>query len=685
VDPSRLTFSALDELRQIRADIRFCNSLDLVRRNFDRLQELRRQHVDDFDLQIAIADAQQEVIERARAIRKGEVGPADQNTTKLQTATAKPLPDASSGRGTPATKKSDDDVEAAEIPPEVPKLDRGSWRVVMALTIVFTLGLFAAFFYMIQAARRVYFSDEQQTATAKSQPAATTSSDNSPAIPAPVSDTHPPAPDQRPTLRLYTDLTGGTATIDDQPAKDLVDGELNLDALLPGSHSVRVESRSGSADFNFEVEGEQGVPRVTRILKSTNAMVVLVSVKDGIGRLNTDAAGAEVTLDEKPVGSVGLDGLLLPDLGKQDHDLQVSQAHDHQKFVLTYTAAPTLTVFVKSDPSTGVVTVSAGQDGVSVFINGLPYRRLTEHGEIRIPLKVGTYRIRVHKDGMQDPPESLVEVKKNAESSVQFHMQPASDVAMLLIKGAQPGTATYLDHQLAATVGLDGTAKLINIKPGDHAIELRHDQALPKQLTRTFSAGQTVVLTGADAMLDHYAADNKSIIPAAPGPTVVPAPEVPQLLPAAVPASAGEQVHRGGGFIPYHTPKLAGRYYFEAHAKLGGVLKRSKLQWYAGYKDSNNYFLFSLDGKHAEVKEVRDGKPIDLGKTSFNLASDQWVQIEMSVKADTVQARAKAGLDDWIEFTPVSTAGRDFTKENVGIFVPSNEEVAVANFHFTGK
>jgi hypothetical protein len=674
-----VTLSSLDELRQIRAEIRLCNSLDAVRRNFDRLQEIRRQHLDDFDLQIVIADAHQEIIERARFLRKQAETPASEAVTQpaLPTipAVAKPPEPVVQKPITPAPEK---DPEAAEIPADVPRLDKRSWQMAVGLAVLFTVGFLALAFYLIQAARRTNFPPEE----AQQQPQVA-----APAVAKPVVETPAPVAKLSPTVRLFTDLVAGTATLDDQPAKDLADGELDLDALSSGAHNVTVESRAGSAAFSFALDGDKDVPRVTQVEKSNNAMVVLVSVKDGTGRLHTDAAGAHVSLDGKPAGDVGPDGLLLLDLGNQDHDLEVIQGTDKQKFVLTYTAAPTLTVFVKSDPSTGVLTVSTGLDGVSVFINDLLYKRLTEHGGIRIPLKVGSYRIRVHSAGFVDPPESLVVVKKSAESAVQFHLQPAPalDVATLQIKGAQPGTVAYLDRLISATVGADGTANIANIKPGDHAIELHHDQAVMKQLTRTFTAGQTVVLTGSDVLLDHLAADNKSIIPAAPGPPVIPPPQVPQLQPAALPAATGEQVHKGGGFIAYHTPKLPGRYYFQAHAKLGGLLKHGKLEWYAGYQDPENYVLFSLDGKHAEVKEVRDGKPTDLGKIPFSLGSDEWVQIEMSVKADTLQVRAKASLSDWTPLTPVTTSTGDFTKQSVGLYVPPNEEVAVANFRFATK
>jgi hypothetical protein len=658
VDRSRLTLSPLDELRQIRTDIRLCNSLDEVRRNFDRLQEIRRQHLDDFELQIIIADAQQEIIERARLLRKG-----------TEPAPATPV----NPEKPPVEDVADPDFDAAEIPPDVPKLHKKSWQLAVGLAILFTAGIFAAFFYLIQTARRLNFPDEHTPASTAPPPAA------APLKPASEST----AVSVKPSLRLYTDLTGGTVTIDDQPAKDLADGELNLDSLSPGTHDVRVESRGGSAAFSFALDNDKDVPRVTQISKSNNALVVLVSVKDGAGRLSTDAAGARISLDGKPSGDVGTDGLLLSDLGKQDHDIEISQPADRQKFVLTYTPAPTLTVFVKSDPSIGVVTLSTGLDGVSVLINDVLYKRVTDHGGLRIPLKVGTYRIRARKAGFDDSAETVVEVKKNTEASVLFHLQPHSETAILQIKGAQPGTIALIDHQMAATVGADGTARVVNITPGDHLIELHHDLELPKQLTRPFIAGQTVVLSGADTVLDRLAADNKTVIPAAPSAAVIPPPQVAPLQPAAIAAAAGEQVHKGGGFIAYHTPKAAGHYYFQAHTKLGGVLKHGKLQWYAGYQDSANYVLFSLDGKHAEVREVRDGKQFDVGKTAFTLASDEWAQIELSVKADTLQARVKSGSTDWTDLAPVTAPAGDFTKQTVGIFVPSNEEVAVANFRFS--
>jgi hypothetical protein len=687
VDRSQQILSAIDELRQIRKEVRLSDSMDSVRKAFDRLREVRRHSVDDFDLQVMIADTQEEIIERGRALRD-RTAPRITDSELTALPGSVPAPGNTSLMLTGRPRKLDDD--AAEIPPDVPKLDARSWQVAMGLAAVIVVAAFALFFYLIQTARHINFEPDSGVASNGAQKTGGAQMTPVQAVTPAVSIT--------PTLRLYTDLIPGTVSIDEQPEQTLVDGEFNLDNIQAGDHTVRVSGKSGSASFSFTVADDKHAPVAGSLPVSNNAMVVLVSVENGQGRLVTDASGAEVSLDGKPAGSIGaaglangstptdgLDGLALSDLGNADHDLEVSQARDKQKFVLTYTPAPALTVFVKSDPSTGMLTVITGQDEVSVYIDDTLYRRTTDHGRLRVPLKVGTYRIRIHKDGFIDPPPAKVDVMKAEEASVLFRMQPAPDFASLQVKGAQTGTSVYVDGQLAATIGADGMAKVVNIKSGDHIIELRHDQQVPKQLTRTFTTGATIVLTGNDVMLDKLSADSKSVIPANPGGTpMLPPPVVPVLAPPPEVRNDAETVHKGGGFVPYQTPRVAGHYSFQAHTRIGGLLKHGKLQWYAGYRDKDNYVMYIVDGKHASVREMRAGKIFELGKVPFEANTDEWVQVDVTLKPDAIEARVKTPASGWREMPMVESTGEDFTKDSVGLYVPSNDEVAVANFRFSG-
>lgn len=608
--------------------------------------------MDDFDLQLVIAEVQEEIIGRGRLLSEGSGEQAQNDDSGIE-------------------------AEQAEIPPDVRRLDTKTWQKALYLSLFFAIVLFAAFFYLVQTARKLNFAQEdtthqQGTAAAPVQKAANTT---------------PPAP-VNPTVRLYTDLIPGTVAVDDGAPQDLKDGEIVLDNLQPGQHSLKVTGRSGNAAFTFDI-AEKLPPRVVGLPSASNAMAVLVSSHDGRGRLITNAEHSQVLLDGKAVGEVGVDGLALTDLGKTDHDLEVTENKDRQRFVLTYTAAPALTVYVKSDPNAGTVVVMTGQDGVDVFIDDKPYRRKTERGQVRIPLKVGKYTIRVHKAGFIDPPPESVEVKKAEEAPVQFRLQAAPQIATLDIRGALAGTMVYIDKDFAAVIGVDGNARITNVKPGDHIVELRRDQALSKRFERTFHTGDVAVLSGPDVILDKVVTDNK------PAPPPTPAPESASanasLNANAAPNSSmeipGEQVRRGNGvgFVPYHTPRVAGRYSFQAQARVGGFFKKGKLQWYAGYQDSRNYVLFTLDGKHATVREVRDGKATEVNRISFNLESDQWVQVDLTVRPKTIDARVKTPASGWSDMGAVTSPERDFTQGRVGLYIPGNDEVAVSDFRFSNR
>jgi hypothetical protein len=80
-------------------------------------------------------------------------------------------------------------------------------------------------------------------------------------------------------------------------------------------------------------------------------------------------------------------------------------------------------------------------------------------------------------------------------------MQPVPQVAILQIREATPGAEVLLDQKPLGAVGDDGTFAANSVPPGDHTIELRKDQFLPKRMQRQFVAGRTVAVLGADGVL----------------------------------------------------------------------------------------------------------------------------------------------------------------------------------------
>jgi hypothetical protein len=357
-------------------------------------------------------------------------------------------------------------------------------------------------------------------------------------------------------------------------------------------------------------------------------LVVLVSDRKGGGHLATNAEGATILLDGKTAGEAGAQGLTLESLGTAEREFEVRQGRDRQRFVWTYTPAPALTVYVKSDPNTGTLVLTTGQDGVEVYIDNALYRRRTGREALRIPLKVGSHKIRVHKTGFVDPAPLPVEVKKSEETLLEFKLEPAPEVATPLLTAPVPAPAPP-----AA------------------------DKATPENTPAP-----------------------ESTAPKTPAPDSS-TPAAPTAVEEAAP-TASAQVRQGGGFVSYGTPKTAGNYSFQALGKVGGFLKKSKLQWYAGYQDSDNYILFSLDGKHATVREVRLGKSIEWNRVPFVSESNKWIAVSLSIKPDSVSARVKGEAAAWSDLGSVSSPGRDFTQDKVGLYIPSGDELAVTNFRF---
>lgn len=664
MDRSYQTSSARDELRQIGVELKRARTVDDVRFYFDRVQNLRRTYADDFDLQLAIAEMHDQVIERGRQLR--EEGLETESDTRP----------AIKGEADPVRTDASDDSADTDGEGGVQKLDAKTWQRATYLALFFALLLFFAFFYLVQTARRLNFPQNAEVST---QPSAAAGKADTAAPGEKGAAQSAPAP-PTPTLRIYTDLIPATLSIDDKEPQELKDGEFTLDKLEPGRHSVKVVGKSGSAAVSFDVSGS-AAPRVIGQPVASNVMAVAVTTEDGKGSLITNAERPAVLLDGVSTGDADTGGVTLSDLGKGDHDLQVTENKDRQRFVLTYTPAPTLTLYIKADPNAGTVVVSAGQDEADVFINDKLYRRRTDRGQVRVPLKVGEYTIRVHKAGFIDPPPQTVQVKKAEESPLEFKLEPVPQIATLQVKGAPPGTMVYVDKDVAAVIGPDGAANISNVRPGDHVIELRRDQALPKKFERTFKTGDVVVLSGPDTALEKVVVDSKQ----------PPPPPAADTQPAGAAAQAnamqidGQQVRKGGGFVVYNVPKAPGHYSFQAQSRKGGLFKRGKVQWYAGYQDPENYFLYSLDGKRASLKEVRDGKSTELGRVPFEFENEDWVQVDMSVKPAGIVARVKTPAGAWEDLPSVAAAPRDLTQGKVGMYIPGSDELAVANFKFSNR
>ena len=306
---------------------------------------------------------------------------------------------------------------------------------------------------------------------------------------------------QAASMRLLTDLPSGTAEVDNQPAAPLQDGQLVLDQLAPGPHGVKVKGPNGdpSVSFNFEIaDGKQ--PVITAPVIAHNMLALVVASFRNQAHLVASGGPWKLAVNGQPQLDAGPTGTDLTSFQPGVNEIVLGDGKDQRTLSDNFVAAPALTAFLKTDVNAGTLIVSTGQDGVHVFVNDKQFRSPTQRGQVRIPV-LGKVTVRVAKNGFLDTPPQTVEVKKGAEVRVQFDLKPQPQLGSLGVHGAAPGTEIWIDDNRVGAAEPDGSFIFSQVPPGEHTIELRREQFLPKRLPRTFVAGREIEIEGRDVVL----------------------------------------------------------------------------------------------------------------------------------------------------------------------------------------
>ena len=552
---------------------------------------------------------------------------------------------------------------------------------------------------------------------------------------------------QAQSVRLLTDLDKGKVVVDDRPPVDLQEGQLVLDNVAPGTHTVKVTGQNADASFSFEIANAR-LPIVAGPINARNMMAMLVASFGRQARLMTSAGSWKLAVNGQPQSDAGPAGTDLTSFQPGVNEIVVGQDKDRRNMSESFSAAPMLTAFLKTDVNAGTLVVSTGQDDVRVYLSDKEYRRRTKRGEVRLQT-LGKVTVRVAKSGFQDAPAQTVEVKKGAEVRVQFDLKPQPQFGSLEIHGAMAGTEVLVDQKSAGTVGPDGSFSLGAIHPGDHTIELRREQYRPKRVQRSIHAGQAVVLAGADVVLaaasgtirltrnpasatityrrgdeteSHEARGNQIELPpgsyafSASAPGFAESTSRVQLAasenrevdftlarerPAApAPAAASGMaefedaqswkkegdnwVHKGGGFVPYKLPPKGVFTFTVQLLKGGGTFRAGQIRWCLQYLDSKNYLLYELDRKNFWAGVVEKGKRLERVKAPHNLGNQKAFAIQIEVTADRLVQKARVG-DEWKVIDTFAEPGRDFTQGKFGFLIQGNDEIAISDFKFLPK
>ena len=767
----------LEELKRLSEQIESATEIGALKTIFYRLNEIIRTYPDDFDVQFTGNESKQRLMVRGTLLKQQEAFP-----------TPTPPPPPPKLAVTPENRPQPPSRPSPPAPapaPVRPKLHRN--RAVVIGPVVGLLVALVLVFVVVQQARKrnvaavqvdiattpsgasVKVAAQQRTAGGSQETACTSNckmmltpgayqvfaslDGYEPTVGAVTVKARQPAAvrltlqPQAPSVRLLTDLNQGKVVVDDQPPVDLQEGQLVLDKLAPGTHTVKLTGQNADASFSFEIAAAR-LPAVAVPVNARNMIAVLVASFGKQARIVTNAGPWKLAINGQPQSDAGPVATDLTGFLPGVNEIVVGQGPDQRNMSETFGAAPMLTAFLKTDVNAGTLIVSTGEDDVRVFLNEKEYRRRTQRGQLRVQV-LGKVTVRVAKSGFQNEPAQTVEVKKGAELRLKFDLKEEPRFGSLQIHGAAAGTEVLVDQKNAGTVGPDGAFSLGAIEPGDHTIELRREQYLPKRLQRSFHAGQAVVLAGAGAVLaaasgairiarnpassivtyrrgdeteSHEARGDQIELPpgsyafsaSAPGFTEstirvqLAAGETRPVdfalareRPAAPPpvAARGMEefedaqswkkdgdnwVHKGGGFVPYKLPPKGVFTFTVELLKGGGVFRAGQIRWCFQYLDSKNYLLYEIDRKTFWAGVIAKGQRLERVKAPHNLGNQKSFTIRIEVTPDRLLQQVRVG-DEWKVLDTFAEPGRDFTQGKFGFLIQGNDEIAISDFQFLPK
>jgi serine/threonine-protein kinase len=339
-----------------------------------------------------------------------------------------------------------------------------------------------------------------------------------------------------PTVQVAANFVQGQVALDGKTAGRLLDGQFALDGLQPGKHVLRISGSDYAATLAFETDFAK-----TPVLGSISADGVDEVAVGSFGNQATvscSACSGTASVDDRPAGEIRNGTSTISSLSAGTHRLNLNSQSGERSMVFLVGGVPSINLALTSNRNYGTLVVDAGEDGVSVFIDGQRYSRTTVRGQIRTPVEAKEHTVRVAKNGFRaEPAEFRASVAKGGQVEARFRL--TREPARLLITDGAPGASVSVDGRTVGTVAPDGSFST-EVPPGKHQIAFAHEGFSPSEISRDFSAGRPVQLSKAEVQLNPLPPPKAP--PKAP-PKTIPV-EPPRPDPAAVELADWQRVVR---------------------------------------------------------------------------------------------------------------------------------------------
>jgi hypothetical protein len=462
----------LEELKALDQAVDQSNDLNGLRPIFYRLDEIAQKYADDVDVQVAVGDVKQHILNRGNLLTERKK--AGQAQEGLSGHPAPPLqdetPTADRTRILPVPQVSPKSGDASTArPPVLPKPDpvimppriitsekagggRSMGFIIAAIVILLGVAIGVVIWrnrtpqvamrivtvppgasirvigqakdetkctsdcglslppgtYQIAAALDGYEPGAETVTVAANQPAL-------------LSLNLHPEPQR---VRIHADLAQGRVIFDNMLPAALKNGEYTIEKVMPGRHTVKVMGTGGETSFIFDATPAKQ-PGITGTVVARDVLTVLVASFANRARVVTSSGPWKLAVNGHAENDAGPAGVDVENMSPGDDELVIGEGDSQRSFKEHFGPEAELTVMVTADPNAGTLVISTGESGVRVFVNNSEYPQRTRQGELRIQAS-GRVEVRAQKDGFDEPGPQIVDVKKGTTTRLDFKMVPAA-------------------------------------------------------------------------------------------------------------------------------------------------------------------------------------------------------------------------------------------------------------------
>lgn len=496
--------------------------------------------------------------------------------------------------------------------------------------------------------------------------------------PTPYSVTLKPRPSE---FHLFSALKQGTVSWDDKPSETLPeDGQLMVDTLEPGKHTLLVQSGAIKSTVAFEDQALT-LPSLERPQATGTDAIAVASYHDQAVVTASSTADTPVLLDNRPAGRLSSGQIALKDLTPGPHTLTLGEWTGN----FSVGPVPSLNLFLATLDSQGTLSIDVrGVQDAQVLVNN-KLNGVAKNGKYKLSLAPGSYEILVYHSGFMPAKPQKITVRESTTSRVNFSLvplpvpkpAPAPIVAPSKLTGTVTVRVTPGDAQVTYTRRGQSNPQVLSsssldLEPGSYSFSAHAPGYTDGSVTVEVNAGGTATVT-----LGLVA------IKKAPAP-------VARAMRAEdwnQPWTKDEEwyTRQGGDFVLYKITPTAGVFRFaispKSSKKFLGMGGNPKMRWVLAYQDSRNYIDFQIDKQSYVSEIIRNGKKTKRVDLKHNAQGPTYqLQVRVAPTKLSVEIRNADGkyllLDEWTDPPMDLTAGQ------FGFRLPNQDQIFLTDFSF---